>query len=581
MIHDELLLASETSIDNATRTRRQRLVFQFNGLPSEAFTRLQYLQVQIGCFNRCTFCSQSAGVGIWQASAVGLGDLIAALKCVTRRRGIGLGMDRTVHRPGVLFPYMDNDIASYAHLERLVEYCAHDLGTKLRISTVGYARSNRYLALTHDRIVTGFPHIIDGIRFSLTPYAVGYRTNREEYIADLAAALRTWKPYVDRVGASAATAAVELRFAPLVYSANAPLYDEIVDGRHVVAAGPHLVTSMRTLHARPKQTRIAEIHGREASYTRCGEPYLHLISDKILANGNPARIARAALEGPPEGTRLLRQVFLHTWSNADGPYYAIDSTFAPDGRYRALHFYPQTDLRRKSGYIDSTRHFLNALIAYKMACGVGRREQFPQATTTDICAVINRLADRAKRLAGIDHRGAAHILHQILPLVEAHAAVLAQAGYPPTAFFDPNFTIDTGQIVNQGKAMVLFRGLAATEDEPLTPREERGYGDLSISSVRGTVWRIAPTPTEQGPLFTIGGKNTPQERPAFIVEELDPRHLRPVNRTDGQSLRRYVLDGIETERLSLPDADALLAYPGALDDRLRHNQVADCCRSDM
>ncbi|MDI1463346.1 hypothetical protein QEZ54_20395 [Catellatospora sp. KI3] len=96
----------------------------------------------------------------------------------------------------------------------------------------------------------------------------------------------------------------------------------------------------------------------------------------------------------------------------------------------------------------------------------------------------------------------------------------------------------------------------------MTPREERGYGDLSLSSVRGNVWRIAVAPTEVGPVHRIGGKNTAQAVPALLVEELDPQHLRPVSRVTGQPLRRYVLDGAETEKMPLTSANQLYTYPG-------------------
>jgi hypothetical protein len=42
--------------------------------------------------------------------------------------------------------------------------------------------------------------------------------------------------------------------------------------------------------------------------------------------------------------------------------------------------------------------------------------------------------------------------------------------------------IDTGQIVNQGRAEHLFRGLTGTSGEPMTPREERGFGLVSLST---------------------------------------------------------------------------------------------------
>jgi hypothetical protein len=178
--------------------------------------------------------------------------------------------------------------------------------------------------------------------------------------------------------------------------------------------------------------------------------------------------------------------------------------------------------------------------------------------------VLDRLAGRAEQLTAVDQRAAAHITRNVLPLVQAHAQVLAEAGYPPSAFFDRRFTIDTGQIVNQGNARSLFRGLAATVDEPMTPREERGYGTVSLSSARGTVWRIAPTPVDAASVFRIGGKNTAQSHPTLVVEELDPQHLRPISRATGEPLRHFVLTGVETETLPLSDAADRHTFPGAI-----------------
>jgi hypothetical protein len=107
----------------------------------------------------------------------------------------------------------------------------------------------------------------------------------------------------------------------------------------------------------------------------------------------------------------------------------------------------------------------------------------------------------------------------------------------------------------------------SVHDEPMTPREERGYGQVSLSSARGTVWRIAPAPHEPGSLLpsaTTGGKNTPTVGPCLIAEELDPRHLRPIVRATGQLLRRYVIIGADLEHRTLDEARRLHAYPGLI-----------------
>jgi hypothetical protein len=253
-------------------------------------------------------------------------------------------------------------------------------------------------------------------------------------------------------------------------------------------------------------------------------------------------------------------------ANADGYYYAADPGFRPDGRFTALHLYPATATRRRSGYTDATRWLLNVILAHKADRGLGPRDPFPAATSGDSSAVIAALeASVAELDAGTDRAAAVHVRENVIPLAATYTDALAQAGYPPGLLFSRDFTIDTGQVVNQGRARALFRGLVSIDDEPMTPREERGYGQVSLSSVRGTVWRIAPAPHASGALpspAVAGGKNTPTAGPCLIAEELDPRHLRPVTRATGQPLRRYVITGADLEHHTLDDARRLRAYPG-------------------
>ncbi|MGW4792204.1 hypothetical protein ACWEPC_07290 [Nonomuraea sp. NPDC004297] len=224
-----------------------------------------------------------------------------------------------------------------------------------------------------------------------------------------------------------------------------------------------------------------------------------------------------------------------------------------------MHFYPATGSRKKSGYTDATRHVLNTLLAYKAARGLGRRDPFPDATFAAVAAVLAHLeAVTTECGQGVDQRAATHLATHVVPLL---------AGYPAEAFFSRDFTVDTGQIVNQGRAMGLFRGLVSLDGEPMTPREERGFGQASLSSVRGPIWRIAPIPYAPNghlSLAVAGGKNTPADRPTLVVGELDPCHLRPIMRGTCTRLRRYTVTGVELEHLTLDDGRAELAMPGLL-----------------
>ncbi|MEU1185766.1 hypothetical protein ABZ464_50800 [Streptomyces sp. NPDC005820] len=102
---------------------------------------------------------------------------------------------------------------------------------------------------------------------------------------------------------------------------------------------------------------------------------------------------------------------LRRFTNADGPYYAADCDFHPDGTFTALHLYPATDVRPRSGYTDATRPLLNTLLAHKRRHGVGRRDEYPAATDTDVTAVLDVLV---MRILDFDQTCSSSSLDQVL-----------------------------------------------------------------------------------------------------------------------------------------------------------------------
>ncbi|MFJ1732982.1 hypothetical protein [Streptomyces sp. NPDC088254] len=144
---------------------------------------------------------------------------------------------------------------------------------------------------------------------------------------------------------------------------------------------------------------------------------------------------------------------------------------------------------------------------------------------------------------------------------------LRQAGYPPSLIFFRAFTINTGQIVNQGRAEKLFRGLTGTNGEPMRPRGESGFGQASLSTGRGSIWRITPlslTPAGRLPIAVAGKKNPTTNAPSLRVEEVDPCHLSPVMRATGCRLRHHTLslpDGW-IEHTTMTDGRTTYALPG-------------------
>lgn len=61
-------LESEGSLQAVSiedQRRREQLVSQIRALPRDALQTMRHFQTQVGCLNRCSFCSQSAGTTLW------------------------------------------------------------------------------------------------------------------------------------------------------------------------------------------------------------------------------------------------------------------------------------------------------------------------------------------------------------------------------------------------------------------------------------------------------------------------------------------------------------------------------------
>lgn len=567
---DPLLPGEEPGALPEERRRHRLLLYQqLRRVPPEAFARLQYLQPQIGCFNRCAFCSQHAGTDVWQLTRDGLRDLLAAIRMVvaeTSPARVTIGGER-VHKPSVIFPYIDNDISSYEHLDEYVDLVQRLFGGRVRITTVGFSEHNHALVAMHRRIATELGTGIAGIRMSVTPFTFGWRAgDRRQFWRDFATSLNAYRPLIAAIGPGKEAVSVELRFRPHVVVTD--VVDTVVDGRHVVRAGPHLLISLSGAQ-RPAESRVCGVRnnvpGRrddtvapEPLFSTDASPYLHVVSDSLADEGVADAVRHALAGETAKGER--RNVAVYRVSHEDGPYYATSPTFAADGTLRSLVVYPPAP-RRAAGYNDLTRHFLNALLGYKRSRGYARRAEFPDATVRDVAAVLLLMRRRAAWLARFDHRAAAYLRDEVLPLVRGYAWALLSAELDPPLFFSRRFTIDTGQAVNQGRGHVLFRGLVSRPDVAGNPWEERAN---AISNSKGFIWRLAPAPVSGGALTSArhGGKNLPAEEPSVVVEEIDPRHVQPRDFETGRPLRRFSITGVEVEHRNLRAGRQKLLFPG-------------------
>jgi hypothetical protein len=216
------------------------------------------------------------------------------------------------------------------------------------------------------------------------------------------------------------------------------------------------------------------------------------------------------------------------FENEDGPFYSLNPEKTEYGFF-AKHFYPATERRSVSGYLDSERYFLNTLLEVKHSKGIGKRCKFEYASWTDVSKVMRRLSAKALALERYDKHAAAHVASEMIPLVYAYVTALRRAKYSPSYFFDPKFSVDTGSICNMGGAYREFKGLASRPEMALTPDHKRIYGENSFFANEGVVWRIFPT------LFP---------KPSLAVEKQDLR--KRTDKDKGISERYFVeIGGLE------------------------------------
>lgn len=553
------LLSDEIDLDDAELALRikfgKRLI---ESVPAEALERLQIIQPAIGCVNQCNFCSQVAGPVTREMDVPSLRALFGSLKYAMSQFEVGqVGQDR-LHKPGVIFPYLDNDIGSYPHLKEFLTGVS-SIGGRTRVSTVGWSRKNSELQNMHEDINSGYIDTIDGIRFSLTPYTIGWRTDREEYIKDFGNSLRTYKPLLETKGSGRRTGCIELRFAPDVQLGG--MSEREVGNYRLkqVADYSFIVSSEDAEELENSTTEIQAVAETGVELTQNGVDALILVgaSDTLSVQQIHAMFANSHTASKYQFDREARSVYkkgrLYRFNNADGEYFAFNPTKDPNtGIFDAVHMYPKTESRLESGVLDATRPFLNALMELKSRLGVGMRDDIPDNMDVTYQDVLNEIKADADMFSSVSLPRSEYIQNNVTPLVMALLEALQEAEINLNEILNYGFVVDTGVIVNQGKAVSEFRGLASLQDLPLTPNEEKGYGSTSQSSVRGNTWRISPVVS--GSLLSVGGgygkKSLPivgenvQQGVSLGVYEWNPQTFD--NRSvGGKALRSILIDATD------------------------------------
>jgi hypothetical protein len=469
-----------------------------------------------------------------------------------------------------MFPYFDNDIGSYTALYEYIAGCWEVLGCRTRLATVGFSRHHESLATMHRRIVSDLQPHLAGVRLSVTPYTDGWvqathALNRAEFAKDVEHFLRIYRDvYEARSGMERGDSlAIEVRQTPQIgVDQDAPQSFLVSGDTWAVRSGPFVV--------------IGEFGGppfllpecRLITADRDGTQYsVPPTPAELRIHDDFARMSVSALKsylrhGGSPIDAYRKDVILYRFANEEGPYLAIDPDFDDRG-FHALQVYEKTPMRPTGGYLDSERPLLSEILAVKRAYGLSRRDQFVDATWDDVLRVRQHLVSAASRWAPVFKRRAQFISSEILPIYDLAVESLRRAGYSASAVFDRTFFIDTGNIVNQGRARGLFRGLARKRDMPLTPRQELGYGAVCDSADRGLVWRLSPM-LGLAHRSERGGKNPMGNGGSFLAEELDPEHLRPRIRGTQRPLRQYFVGGPGGSLMPYAEGIRLNLLPGSV-----------------
>ena len=118
------LLSDEKGISKEDFEIREKLYNEFMDLPVTFVSKMRHLQPQVGCFNNCSFCSKFSVCKSEYWTLSSLRNIISALKYTSRNYtndDLLLAWDRKEHRVGVIFPYLNNDIAAYPYLDEYLD----------------------------------------------------------------------------------------------------------------------------------------------------------------------------------------------------------------------------------------------------------------------------------------------------------------------------------------------------------------------------------------------------------------------------------------------------------------------------
>lgn len=433
---------NEKSIDDFRMLRRQAVFEGLKNCGPEVLSKLQILQPSIGCLARCSFCSQGAGSFVRIIDKSSLEDILSGMKRAKDYFRIdALGCDR-VHKPGIIFPYLDNDIMSYPYLDSYIFHMGKDLNTKTRLSSIGYSRHNTELQNVHEHIARDLADFIAAIRFSWTPYNYAWRLSghddrvgRREYISDFANSINTYLPVLEKLGAGKDSFCITMRTPPCIINTTpeVSLFKEIV-----------------------------KVDGDSIKFTA------DLSSDSVTTI---------------EYGERLYDGRVNAIYNKDGLVLLL-SLVDEDEKMFNVAVLPRTDGRLTGGIIDMRNPINTVREQLVKRCLYDRGADIIDVTRT----LFNNIAEQA------DNAGqtvfVVHTMNTILPILEGLLESLSLTSLGVDSFLDDRLVRSPGLILNQGRAHSLFyRGVASESDVPVVPDEAAQYDHDHGSAVKkGRTW---------------------------------------------------------------------------------------------
>ncbi|MBR2682447.1 MAG: hypothetical protein IKE22_04175 [Atopobiaceae bacterium] len=402
-----VLLDSEDAVDKEELRKRMKLAKLFaDMIPREAFENLSVLQPSVGCHNRCSFCSQESGGTVHYLDKRSVKLLIASINAAARLSGVDhLGCSKA-YKPRVIFPYLDNDIGSYPHLDEYM-VALGDIGLKARLSTVGWPRDNIQLSQMHGRIIGSLANTLDSVRFSLNPFPIGKRRNHTNFMEDFVYSARTYLSLFD--SSSQVRALIDICIPPDLHVGEVAVRRR--DGVSMISSGEY------------------------ALYVNSEDP--ESATEATLVIGG-----RSAIEG----------TFVQL-SNDDGIYYGfIPSHASSNGN--GVFFYPGTPLR-VGGVLDA-RWPLDDL-----------RALYGDAPTT--AGFIAQCHSYVRSTCESSLSRGLYLERVFLPLANELRTVFDGLGLPASRLLDESVLKSRGVMRNSGRAHYAFKGIASNPNIMVVP----------------------------------------------------------------------------------------------------------------